>query len=202
MTKVKFCGLFREEDIFAANELKPDYIGFVFYPPSKRYVSLEQAEKLRKLLAPEIPAVGVFIDEDLNFVAQLLERGIINLAQLHGTENEEYISLLRKRCGKPIIKAFRVANACDYKAIKDCTADYIMLDAGIGEGKTFDWELIKKIQRPYFLAGGLSPLNAVTAVRELKPFALDVSSGIETNGLKDKNKMTAFLSAVKKEDKL
>lgn len=200
MTKIKFCGLSRPQDIETANALKPAYIGFVFAPQSKRYVTPEKALELKQLLAPEIQAVGVFVDEPPEQVAALLNKGVIDLAQLHGSEDEDYIWKLRKHTDKPIIQAFRIKTASDLAAAKRCTADYILLDSGAGTGTVFDWKLIANIGRPYFLAGGLSPDNAEDAVRMLHPYAVDVSSGIETDGKKDKTKMAAFAAAVRKGD--
>ena len=197
MTKIKFCGLTRPCDIEAANELKTDYIGFVFAPKSKRRVSYKQAVYLKNLLSKEIKAVGVFLDEDIDQVISLLNLGIIDAAQLHGSESAEYIKRLQKETGKPVIKAFQIRGEADVSAAENTNADYIILDAGTGEGKTFDWELIKEFKKPYFLAGGLNPGNAADAVRTLAPFSVDVSTGIETDGKKDEEKMTAFVNAVR-----
>lgn len=199
MTKIKLCGLSRPCDIEAANRLRPEYIGFVFAPKSKRYVTSEKAAELRQLLAPEIKAVGVFVNETPEGVASLLHNGVIDMAQLHGDESEEYIRQLRTLTDRPIIKAFRVDTAKDIAEAEHSTADHILLDSGAGTGTMFDWKLIWNIQRPYFLAGGLFPDNVGQAVKTLHPFAVDVSSGIETDGLKDKNKMAAFVAAVRKE---
>ena len=197
MTKVKLCGLRREEDIRAANELRPDYIGFVFAEKSRRAVTRETAARLKALLAPGIPAVGVFVNAQPETVAYLLEDGIIDLAQLHGQEDADYIARLRALTDKPLIQAFRVRNVEDAKRAEQSPADLILLDAGAGDGKTFEWELAESVARPYFLAGGLTPENAEQAVERLRPFALDVSSGIETDGWKDPDKMRAFMRAVK-----
>lgn len=202
MTKMKLCGLSQPCDIEAANKLKPDYIGFVFVPKSKRYVTYEKAMELKSQLSPEIHAVGVFVNEHPQDVAKLLQNGIIDIAQLHGDENEDYIEHLRLFTDKPIIKAFRIETANDIKTAEQSTADYILLDSGAGTGTVFDWGLVKSIRRPYFLAGGLDARNVADAVKALHPFAVDVSSGIETNGAKDKIKMAAFVAAVRKEDRL
>ena len=202
MTKIKLCGLSRSCDIEAANELKPEYIGIVFAPKSKRYATPEKAKELKQLLDPEIKAVGVFVNEKPERVACLLKNGVIDIAQLHGSENEDYISRVRSLTDKPIIKAFRIETAKDIADIERCSADYVLLDSGAGTGIKFDWNLIQNIKRPYFLAGGLSPDNAGDAVTMLHPFAVDVSSGIETDGVKDKIKMAAFVAAVRKEEKL
>ena len=200
MTKIKLCGLSRLCDIGAANELKPDYIGFVFAPKSKRYVTPEKAMELKQMLLPEIQSVGVFVNEKPETVVKLLQDGTIDIAQLHGAEDEEYIIQLRQLTDKPIIKAFRIETASDIEKALQSTADYLLLDSGAGTGTVFDWKLIQNIKRPYFLAGGLDADNAAEAVNTLRPYALDVSSGIETSGLKDKSKMAAFVSAVRKEE--
>lgn len=197
MTRIKFCGLLRECDIKSANELLPEYIGFVFWPGSIRYVSPEIACRLRKFLADGIHAVGVFVDEKPENISALTQSGIIDIIQLHGHEDNEYISRLRKLTGKTIIKAFKVTSPQAIILAMNSTADYVMLDSGAGTGKAFDWSLIHEISRPYFLAGGLTSENVRSAVNELKPFAVDVSSGIETDGIKDKAKMTAFVKAVR-----
>ena len=198
-TRIKMCGLRRPEDIEAVNELKPEYIGFVFFPGSKRYVTPETAKTLRAGLDPEIKAVGVFVDEDPETVARLLEEDVIDIAQLHGHEDETYLAALRQKTNKPLIRAFRIRCAEDAQRAQDSTAEQILLDAGAGDGKTFDWNWLKDVKRLYFLAGGLNPQNAGEAVRELKPYAVDVSSGIETEGYKDINKMRAFVRAVREE---
>ncbi|MBQ1838158.1 MAG: phosphoribosylanthranilate isomerase [Ruminococcus sp.] len=199
MTKIKMCGLSRAEDIQAANAIKPDYIGFVFAEISKRKVSALEASKLKSKLDPEIKAVGVFLDDKLDFVASMLNLGIVDVVQLHGSEDEEYIEKVRKITNKPIIKAFIIRSEEDVKRAERSTADFILLDGGKGEGRAFDWSLLKEIKRPYFLAGGLNPENVGDAVKALKPFAVDVSTGIETDGVKDREKMTAFANTVREE---
>lgn len=199
MTKIKLCGLSRQCDIEWANELKPDYIGFIFWSKSKRNVSPEKAKELKALLSPDIKAVGVFVNEPVQNVAELLNNNIIDIAQLHGSEDEEYISKLRTLTNKPIIKAFLLKSKDDAQKAEKSMADHILLDSGMGTGKSFDRSLLKDISRPYFLAGGLCPENVGIAVDTLSPFAVDVSSGIETDNLKDRNKMTAFVKAVRKE---
>lgn len=202
MTAIKMCGLTRECDIQAVNEIKPEYIGFVFWAKSKRYLSPEKALELKKQLDENIKAVGVFVDESVEKVAELLENDIINIAQLHGHENEDYIKNLREMTDKPMIQAFRIRSESDIEKAVRSTADMILLDAGMGNGNVFDWSLIKNIQRPYFLAGGLNGENVAEAVKILKPYAVDVSSGIETDGLKDMKKMAEFSAVVRKEEEL
>ena len=198
MTKIKFCGLKRKADIEAANALKPDYIGFVFAKDSRRYISPENAAVLKSQLSSEISAVGVFVNERPEYIASLLDDGLIDLAQLHGDEDEAYIDRLKGLTGKPLIKAFRISSASEAVKASASSADMILLDSGTGSGRTFNWQLIKGLRRPYFLAGGLNPVNAGDAVRLLNPWAVDVSSGIETDGLKDIKKMAAFAAAVRK----
>lgn len=199
MTKIKLCGLSRPQDIQAANRLKPDFVGFVFAPKSRRYISPQQARALKELLNPEIQAVGVFVDERAETVAQLLNSGVIDLAQLHGEEDGAYMGRLRALTSKPLIQAFRVKSEGDIRRAQDSGADYILLDSGAGTGTVFDWELLRQARRPYFLAGGLDASNVAAAVAQLKPYGVDVSSGIETDGYKDGDKMAAFVAAVREE---
>ena len=196
-TRVKMCGLRRPEDIDAVNALRPEYVGFVLFTGSKRVVTPETARGLQKALAPGIRAVGVFVDEAPEKVAELLNDGTIDLAQLHGHETEDYLARLRQMTDRPLIRAFRIRSAEEALEAQGSTADMILLDAGAGDGKTFDWSWLRGMTRPYFLAGGLNPDNAGRAVRELHPYAVDVSSGIETDGFKDRQKMSAFLQAVR-----
>lgn len=202
MTKIKFCGLSRYEDIETANMLHPDYVGFVFAEKSKRFITPQKAYELKKKLAPDIAAVGVFVNEDIETAASLLKDNIIDFAQLHGQENNAYISALKKLTAKPVIQAFCMTSNDDLALAEKSIADYILLDSGAGTGKAFDWKLLHDIKRPYFLAGGLNPENVSTAIQNLHPFAVDVSSGIEVNGIKNKEKMTAFIAAVRKEDNI
>lgn len=197
MTRIKLCGLKRIEDIQTVNQLLPDYIGFVFAQKSKRYVSPAQAAELKSSLDPEIAAVGVFVNEKPEKVADLLNKDTIDLAQLHGSEDEAYIYRLRSLTYKPLIKAFRIKDKSDLETAESCSADYILLDAGAGDGLTFDWSILQSFSRPYFLAGGLDPSNVKMAIEKLSPYAVDVSSGIETNGFKDAAKMKAFADAVR-----
>lgn len=199
MTRIKLCGLSRPQDVLAANGLRPEFVGFVFAPGSRRQISPKQAENLRALLAPGIRAVGVFVDQDVETVAALLGRGVIHLAQLHGHEDGAYLERLRALTQKPIIQAFRVTSARDVQRASESQADYILLDSGAGSGTVFDWTVLSGLRRPYFLAGGLGPDNVGEAVARLHPYGVDVSSGIETDGVKDPGKMAAFVAAVRKE---
>ena len=198
MTAIKLCGLSTAKDIEAVNTLRPEFIGFVFAEKSRRYVSPDRAMMLRKKLDASIRAVGVFVRESPETVASLLQDGVIDMAQLHGGEDESYIERLRSMTDRPLIQAFRVDNADDLERAGRSTADYILLDSGAGgTGRTFDWALLKDFKRPFFLAGGLDADNVAQAVTRLHPFAVDVSSGIETDGAKDRKKMQAFVRAVR-----
>lgn len=201
--KIKLCGLTRPCDIEAVNELQPDYIGFVFAKKSRRYVSPEKAEELKAMLAPGIQAVGVFVNEEPEQIVSLLEAGTIDVAQLHGQEGEREIGRLRELTDHPLIQAFRIDTEQDVERANASTADYVLLDSGAGgTGTVFDWDLLQAIRRPYFLAGGLDTENLGTVKAKLNPYGIDVSSGIETDGYKDKEKMTAFVAAARKEDTL
>ncbi len=197
MTKIKMCGLRRMEDIDAANQIAPEYVGFVFAPKSRRYITPATAAALRRNLAPGILAVGVFVGEREETVAGLLEEGVIDMAQLHGEEDSAYIARLRERTARPLIQAFRIRGPEDVRRAEASPADLILLDAGAGDGRTFDWSLPAALSRPYLLAGGLTPENVGEAIRALRPFGVDVSSGIETEGWKDIEKMRAFARAVR-----
>lgn len=202
MTKIKMCGLSRESDIKMVNQLRPDYVGLIFVPSSKRYVSVAQSEQLKELLEPGIQKVGVFVNEKPEQILQLLKMGVIDLVQLHGQESREDIQRLKEQAGCPVIKAFKVDNIQDIEMANKSNADFVLLDSGSGgTGRAFDWELLKEMRRDYFLAGGLDPLNVGEAVRRFHPFAVDVSSGIETNGKKDPKKMKAFAEAVRQAEK-
>lgn len=215
-TKIKICGLRRPEDIAYVNEFLPDYIGFIFFPKSKRYVNKEEAKKLKNLLNPKIKAVGVFVNKDLDEILTLCKEGIIDIIQLHGEENTEYINLLKEKLNQleleqkiSIMKAFRVKEKQDIEtAIKmQSQVDYLLLDAygkdsyG-GTGESFQHELIPKDMPPYFLAGGIREDNVVEIIKTMHPFAVDLSSGVETNGLKDKEKIKKIIEMVRniKED--
>ena len=201
MTKIKLCGLSRACDIEEANRLQPDYIGFVFAKKSRRCVTAEQAGELKKQLRPEIRAVGVFVNEAPEAVAALLNRGVIDLAQLHGSEDAEYIRRLRDLTDSPLIQAFRIRSKEDLSRAEASAADEILLDAGAGTGTVFDWSLLRNMERRYFLAGGLNPENVREAIRNMHPYGVDVSSGIETDALKDRTKMAAFVAAVREENR-
>ena len=196
-TLIKLCGMMRADDIVVANELLPDYVGFVFVRGRRRYVDADAAQAMRRMLDGRISAVGVFIDETAEAVAELCRRGIIDAVQLHGSEDEDYIAHLRTLTDTPIIKAIRVRSDSDIDAANASTADMVLLDAGTGGGVTFDWSHLARVTRPYILAGGLDCGNVADAIKTLHPYGVDVSSGIETDGVKDADKMRDFVRIVR-----
>ena len=198
--KIKICGLTREEDILSANHAMPDYIGFVF-AKSKRRLTYEQAIPLKKMLSPEIKAVGVFVNEDIPTIINAEKLGIIDVIQLHGDESNEYIKNLKVKTNLPIIKAVRIGNSLPH-GIDLIPADFLLLDklssrAYGGLGESFNWGLLKNIESPFFLAGGIDVSNIDSAMLH-SPYCVDISSGAETNGLKDSGKITKLTNLVKK----
>ena len=196
MTKIKFCGIRRMEDVDYVNELMPDYIGFVFWAKSKRNITPDTAKMLRQHLDPNIQAVGVFVDENLDTIANLLNENIIDIAQLHGSESEEDIAALKAKTNAPIIKAFKIKSTEDIENAKKSSADFVLLDSGYGTGKVFDWNLFQSLDRPFFLAGGISADNIKEAINRFSPYAVDLSSAIETDGVKDKVKMREIMRII------
>ena len=198
-TKIKICGLRRREDILAVNEAKPDYCGFIIeFPSSFRSVTADEVRELVKELDPEIRPVGVFVNAPMELVRTLLDDGTLALAQLHGQEDESYIRELKTYTDKLIIKAFSIKTEADIKKAIRSEADYILLDQGAGgTGKTFDWSLVPAIKRPWFLAGGLGCENLESAIHLLHPWAVDLSSSVETDGHKDPNKILEAVYAVR-----
>ena len=206
MVKLKICGMRRSEDIEMANRHKPDYIGFVF-AESPRKVSFEQAKELSELLSDEIVPVGVFVNEHMKLIVDLFKDGIIEMAQLHGDEDEKYIRNLKDKSieetGKqiPVINAIEIKDGADYNdellKWRDSASDYFILDSGKGSGKTFDWSLIDKesefFKNSIFLAGGLNSENLALAIEEFNPFAVDLSSSVETDGFKDEEKIEEII---------
>lgn len=203
MTKIKICGLTRLADIEVANRFLPDYIGFVF-AESRRRVTPDQAKILKAKLDPKIRAAGVFVNADPGVAAGLFRAGVIDVIQLHGQESEEdIINLKELTWGQAqIIKAVSVTGPHSLAPWLDTAADYLLLDHGKGgTGQSFDYHLIdwEQLSRPFFLAGGISPENAVRAIKMCRPFAVDVSSGVETKGLKDAEKIARLIRRVRNE---
>lgn len=204
MVKVKICGIKTLQDVEFVNRQKPDFTGFVFYSLSKRYVSLITARSLKAKLNKKIKSIGVFVNAPPEEIAAAAELGIINIVQLHGDETNAYIAELRKICTLPIIKAVRVREEADIKKAAFYNCDYFLFDTYStasygGTGRQFDTQLLKgvKINKPYFLAGGLNAGNVRSALKGLKPYAVDVSGGVESGGSKDEIKIKNFIKQVK-----
>lgn len=201
--KIKLCGMFRDCDIDYANEAQPDYIGFIIgFPKSHRNVSVETAQRLRSRLAPGIKAVGVFVNSPETTCAECANRGIIDVIQLHGSEDAEYIRRLRELTDAPIIKAAKIRSAEDIREVQRLGADFVLLDNGTGTGEMFDHSLLDgaEICQPFFLAGGLTPENlrqAAENVRPNQPYCVDLSSGVETDRLKDREKMLEAVRVIR-----
>ncbi len=184
--KIKICGLTRECDIDFVNEAMPDYVGFVF-AESKRRVTPEQALKLSKHLDKKITAVGVFVDSDPELINSLIESKVIHMAQLHGNESDEFISQI----SAPVIKAVRLGESINRPA------DYLLFDSPrAGSGTAFDWSKLPQTTTPFFLAGGIN-LNNISEAMLFKPYGIDVSSGVETNGFKDREKIIEMVRRVR-----
>lgn len=196
MSHIKICGLSRQTDIDYVNEAKPDFIGFVF-AESKRQVTLEAAQEMRNRLDLSITPVGVFVNTSIEEIEYFYNKGVIKIVQLHGQEDETYIINLKQRCNVQVIKAIRVDSTDDIIKWQNSSADFLLLDNGTGgTGKTFDWGLIPKSTKPYFLAGGINKNNIDSALN-LRPYCIDVSSGAETDGLKDKEKILHLVRKVR-----
>jgi len=200
---IKICGLFRDQDIDYVNEARPDYAGFVF-AKSKRQVSTALAQYLRFRLADDIVPVGVFVNTPIPEVTALYDNGVISIAQLHGGEDESYITQLKRKSAennknKPI-PVIKVIKSEDLKnGLPAAGADYYLIDSGAGSGKSFNWKKLDstKISKPWFLAGGIDLKNIKQAMA-LNPFAVDISSGAETDGIKDREKILQLVSIVRK----
>lgn len=199
MSKIKICGLSRPCDIAYVNEAKPDFCGFIVnVPKSRRNVTPDTLRALRKDLCSGILPVGVFVNEPMETIVSLVQDGAISMVQLHGQEDEAYIAALRRQISVSIIQAFKVACPADAARAESSSADYILLDNGSGgTGQTFDWSHLSHVTRPYILAGGLGPENLALAVRTLHPYGVDLSSGVETDGFKDREKILQAVAAVR-----
>ena len=196
-TELKICGLSRIEDIIAVNRHGADFAGFVFFEKSKRYVDPYKANELISLLRADIKPVGVFMDEPLDNVVRIARITGVELVQLHGHESEEYVEYVKRTLDRPVIKAYKASEEGALEKAAQSSADYVMIDSGAGSGKKFDWSILKDFKRDYFLAGGLDPESVGEAIRMLEPFAVDVSSGVETDGIKDEKKIAEFIKAVR-----
>lgn len=193
IVKIKICGLYRMADADYVNQYKPDYVGFVFDPPSHRNVTEEQAERLRQRINPSIPAVGVFVNEKKEKICRLVQKGIIQIVQLHGQEDEEYIRSLKKELGTKteIWKAYKIRSLKDIQAAEKSSADEVLYDNGYGTGNSFDWTVLEAYhpKRQYLLAGGITAENMAEAMEKFHPKVIDISSGVETDGKKNAEKI-------------
>ncbi len=190
MAKIKICGLRRKEDIEYVNELKPDFIGFILTDGFKRSIGEEQAAVLKAGLDKSIKAVGVFVNDDAVKINRLVNEGIIDIVQLHGQESSEFCDKIKG----PVIKYF---SPDMFNRTDEYNTDYFLFDSGTGTGKTFDWSKVPKTDKPFFLAGGLNADNIKQAVREINPYCIDLSSAVETNGVKDYNKIKQVMECTK-----
>lgn len=197
--KVKICGIRRPEDVQSINQSKPDYVGFIVdFPKSHRSVSIEALQNLTSQVDSSIEKVGVFVDTPLEVIADLLNQSIIDIAQLHGKQDENDIKQLKELTPKPIWKAFSVNSNANLREAEGSSADLVLLDhESGGTGQTFDWSLIQDFNRPYLLAGGMNETTIPRALAELKPDGIDVSSGVETNKFKDPEKIERIVRMIK-----
>lgn len=207
MTKIKICGVRSFNDIDFINEAFPDYAGFVF-AKSRRQVDFGRAFLLRCELRKGIRTIGIFVNEDVGFIRKCCDAGIIDMIQLHGDEDEEYIGRLRKLVFRPLIKAIRVGSGFHPETLspfmrgESLLYDYPLFDAQNlqaygGTGQSFDWNLVKFCERPYFLAGGINASNVADAIRMVNPYCVDLSSGVETDGMKDRGKILEIVRLVR-----
>ena len=192
---VKICGLMRPEDAAAAGRAGADWAGMVFHPSSRRSVDPEQATAIKEALPRTVKSVAVIVDRDPEFVSRLVDSGIADMVQVHGCSDGYFRRIAD--LGVPTIRAYVVRSKDDVEAAASSEADYVLLDAGQGSGRTFDWSLLQDADFPYILSGGLDPDNVADAVRRLRPIGADVSSGVETDGVKDEAKMRAFADAAR-----
>lgn len=198
--KIKLCGMFREQDIDYVNEAMPDYIGFiVMFPKSHRNIDLETALRLKKRLSPNIKSVCVSVNAPVSEFAEYANSKAADLLQLHGNENADYIAELRRLTNVPLIKAVKVTEFSDIEKAQKLDVDFLLLDSGTGSGKAFDHSLInrEKITKPFFLAGGLTPENVWQSAVDVNPFGVDMSSGIETDKVKSREKILAAVKAAR-----
>ena len=196
MKKIKICGLKRREDIEYVNKYQPDYIGFVF-AGKKRKLTYDQVVDLKKYLTSSIQVVGVFVNEEISFVEKLVKEHVIDLVQLHGQEDQKYIQALKEKVDVSIIKAIQIKNEDSFNEHYD--VDYYLYDHGTGgTGESFDWSMLKEVDKPVFLAGGINLLNVDDALKK-NVYALDVSSGVETDGFKDEKKIKKIVRRVRNE---
>ncbi len=201
MTKIKICGLTRKEDIEAVNRWLPDYVGFVFCQ-SRRRVTPEQAALLKTDLNVRIKAVGVFVNESVPSIVKLCNTCVIDVVQLHGDESEAYIMELKDQIDCPVIKVVRVQSTEQVRQAEKLSCDLLLLDTYQkaeygGSGKTFDHSMIPLLEKRFFLAGGLENSNIARVIEKYNPYGVDISSGVETDGIKDEDKIRQIVQTVR-----
>lgn len=197
MSKIKICGLFRPEDVEYVNQTEPDYVGFIVnVPKSHRNLSIDQVNKLTQHLKKNILKVGVFVDEPLDNLVEIEKS--FDILQLHGKEDEIYLEKLRKLLPKKEIwKAFSVKTEDEVEKALQFPGDKILLDYGKGDGISFDWSILENVQKPFILAGGITPENVGQAVARFQPEIIDVSSGVETEKRKDLQKIKKMIKEIR-----
>lgn len=197
MSAIKICGIYRNEDVEPINRYKPDYFGMIIdFKRSHRSISRKEASMLRDAIDKSIPAVGVFVNKEPSYIKDFVDDGIIDIAQLHGLEDNDYIRRLKSLICRPVWKAFKIRIKEDIRQAMLSEADLIILDNGYGTGETFDWSLIQDVKRPFALAGGMNLENIEAALNSLNPYLIDISSGVETDKLKDPDKIEKAVKAV------
>lgn len=197
-TKIKICGLFRDIDIEYVNQTKPDYIGFIIgFPKSHRNISINQVTEFKSKLDSDIKSVGVFVNA--TFEEILLVEKYLDIIQLHGNEDNEYIKKLRVEIpNKEVWKAFKIKSKDDLILAQNSTADKIVLDNGYGTGECFDWSLLGEFNKDFILAGGINPENIRQAIDDFQPDIIDISSGVETDKQKDLNKIKQIIKEIRR----
>lgn len=192
MAKIKICGLMRDADIDYVNALKPDYIGFILTDGFRRSIDFDTAKRLKSRLDKNIKAVGVFVNDDTDKIHRFVDDGVIDIVQLHGSESAAYC----KKIKAPVIKCFKPDM---FHCISEYNPDFYLFDSGAGTGKAFDWNIIPHTDKPFFLAGGINKDNIAKAIQEIKPYCIDLSSAVETNGIKDYNKIKEIMEIMRYE---
>lgn len=200
--KIKICGLSRPQDIEYVNEVLPDYIGFIFWTKSRRYVTLDKAMELKSKLDKRIKAVGVFLDEDNEAIERIAGSGAVDIIQLHGSESEADILWLQEHTHLPVWKAVVIKDPNDVVRWRNSCADMLLFDGGTGEGHAFDWSWLEAVSRPFMLAGGITADNVNEAAKLSYIQGVDASSSVEIDGVKDFDKIKELVYKVRNIDRL
>lgn len=201
--QIKICGITKQKDIDILNNLQPDYVGFIFTDISRRYITPAKAEFLLKNLNPKIKKVGVFVDEQLTVIKNIVRDLSLDIVQLHGNEDENMIRTIKQITKAQVWKAIRIKNNTDIEKWQNTSADMLLFDTYVknnfgGTGESFNWNLLKNVKRKFILAGGLNIKNIARAIRTCKPYAVDISSGVETNYTKDERKIKELILTIRK----